>query len=53
MGKNDDAVYAILLFLGAAALADALNPKCPICKNGVELRSPMCKICGSPLRWKP
>jgi hypothetical protein len=52
MGKND-ALYAVLLVLGASALADALKPKCPVCGNKLEYQSSVCRNCGAVVRWKP
>lgn len=51
MAKDNDLAKAFLLIVGAAVLADALNPKCPICKNKVAIGNQRCPVCGTYLRW--
>jgi len=51
--KDKDIATLFLLILGASALAEALNPKCPVCKNPVVRGSSHCMHCGTPLRWGP
>ena len=51
--KDEEIATLFLLILGASALAEALNPKCPVCKNQVDRGAIRCPHCGAPLRWGP
>ena len=52
MGRKD-LLAGILIILGAVALAEAIKPKCPICKNTINDNDKFCKYCGAHLRWMP